>query len=58
MTHLIEIIDNRNGQAELEIDSEGYGRWYAHNPISRLIIACKYKSQAKDIQRNPESWDI
>ena len=58
MKYLIEIIDNRNGKADLEIDAEGYGKWYAHNPINGLIIPCKYKWQVKKIQEEPKHWDI
>ena len=55
---MIEIIDNRNGKQDLEIDVEGYGKWYAHNPINGFIIPCKFKWQAQEIKNNPECWDI
>ena len=58
MKHLIEIVDNRNEKVGLDIDAEGYGRWYAHNPLNGKIIGCKYKWQAKQIQEDPFGLDI
>jgi hypothetical protein len=55
---MIYIIDNRNEKQDLEIDFEGYGKWYACNSESGKLIGCKYKYEAKDIVENPENWDI
>ena len=55
---MIQILDNRKGQQDLEIDNEGYGRWYAYNPKTHQIIGCKYKQEAIEIKRNPNDWDI
>jgi hypothetical protein len=58
MKTMIEIIDNRNGKQDLEIDLEGYGKWYAWNTESDKIVPCKFKWQAQEIKNNPECWDI
>lgn len=55
---MIEVLDNRKGQYDLEIDSYGYGRWYAHNPKTHQIIAFKYKYQAIDVKEYPEQYNI
>ena len=55
---MIEIIDNRNGKQDLEIDSFGFGKWYAWNTQTNKIVPCKFKWQAQEIKNNPECWDI
>ena len=55
---MITIIDNRNNKAGLEIDEQGYGKWYAWNPLTDLIISTKFKYEAETIAKSPEEWDI
>lgn len=55
---MIQILDNRNQKEGLEIDQFGYGKWYAYNEQTDLLVGCKYKWQAQEIKQNPENWDI
>lgn len=55
---MIQILDNRKEQYDLEIDNEGFGKWYIYNTDNNKIISCKYKSEAIEIKRNPNDWDI
>ena len=58
MKKFIHIIDNRNEKADLEIDNEGYGRWYVWNECTDKIVATRTKQQATEIRTNFNEWDI
>ena len=49
----LEILDNRNHKEGLEIYEDGYGKWYAFNPETGKIMACKFKWQAQELVDNP-----
>lgn len=54
----MQIIDNRNNLAGLEIQDNGDGNWYVLNPATGNCIAVRYKQQAKLIVKNSDLWEL
>ena len=52
-----QILDNRKEQEGLEINEEGYGKWYVKNIKTGSIAAAKTKVEAQFMAKNPDSWD-
>lgn len=48
-----EIIDNREGKADLEIDEDGSGRWYVENKKTGSIVSLRTKAEAQAEVKNP-----
>ncbi len=48
-----EIIDNRQGKADLEIFEDGEGKWYVENKKTGRTVALRTKAQAKAEVKNP-----
>jgi|15BtaG_2_1085339.scaffolds.fasta_scaffold85826_2 hypothetical protein len=55
---MIHIIDNRNGKADLKLQKNGVGKWYAHDEYSGYYIACKTKYIAMHIKKHPKAHGI
>lgn len=50
-----EIIDNRDGKADLEIEGKE-GSWYVRNKVTDKIVATTTKKEAQSLVDNPD-WD-
>ena len=48
-----EIIDNRQGKANLEVFESGEGRWYVENKKTGRTVALKTKAEASSEVKNP-----
>ena len=58
MKQFIQIIDNRNGKADLEIDEYGNGKWYVWNESNDKCIAVPTKQDAMQVKRYHREYDI